>query len=57
MFYSYFFQLGNSTSNLLEVLHGGRPKDEEPHVKKSAKKNSEKIDYIVKVDLVGGINK
>jgi len=44
-------KLGNSTSNLAEVLHGGRPKDEEPHVKKSKTKNSEKIEYIVRVDL------
>ena len=49
-------QLGNSTSNLLETLHGGRPKDEEPHVKKNAKKNSEKVDYIVSVDLVSGLS-
>jgi len=50
-------KLGNSTSNLLEVLHGGRPKDEEPHVKNTARKNSDKVDYIVKVDLEAlGIN-
>jgi len=44
-------QLGNSTSNLLEVLHGGRPKDEDPHVKKSVKKKKEKTEYIVRVNL------
>jgi len=44
-------KLGKSTSNLAEVLHGGRPKDEEPHVKKSARKNSDKVEYICKVDL------
>jgi len=44
-------ELGKSTSNLLEVLHGGRPKDEDPHVKRSIKKKKEKIDYIVRVSL------
>ena len=34
-----------------EVLHGGRPRDEEPHVKKSARRKKD-IDYILKVDLV-----
>lgn len=43
-------QLGRSNSNLLEVLHGGRPRDEEPHVKKSARRRKD-IDYILKVDL------
>ena len=40
-----------STSNLNDVLYGGRPKNEEPHVKRTTKKKSEKIDYIVRVDL------
>ena len=35
-----------------EVLHGGRPKNEEPHVKKIKKRTYEKIEYIVRVDLV-----
>merc|ERR1719334_2366430 len=43
--------LGSSTSNLLEVLHGGRPKDEEPHVKKVRGKHGEKITLILNVDL------
>ena len=34
-----------------KVLHGGRPRDEEPHVKKSARRKKD-IDYILKVDLV-----
>lgn len=42
--------LGSSTSNLLEVLHGGRPKDEEPHVKKVRGKHGEKITLILNVD-------
>ena len=48
-------KVGSSTSNLAELLHGGRPKDEEPHVKKSGKKkgDDENIEYIVRVDLVG----
>merc|ERR1711915_53055 len=42
----------HSTSNLLDLLHGGRPKDEEPHVKRSvAKKDNDGIEYIVRVDL------
>jgi len=45
------YQLGNSTSNLMEVLHGGRPKDEEPHVKKSVKKKKENVEYICRVNL------
>jgi len=50
-----------SPSNLAEVLHGGRPKDEEPHVKKSGKKKKEgeedAVEYIVRVDLESlGIN-
>lgn len=35
-----------------EVIYGGRPKGEEPHVKKSVKKKEERIEYIVRVDLV-----
>ena len=40
-----------------EVLHGGRPKHEEPHVKKIKKRTYEKIEYILRVDLESlGIN-
>ena len=46
------FQLTKSTSNLNDVLYSGRPKAEEPHVKRTTKKKSEKIEYIVRVDLV-----
>ena len=42
----------HSTSNLLDLLNGGRPKDEEPHVKRSlAKKDNEGIEYICRVNL------
>ena len=34
------------------MLHGGRPRNEEPHVKKSMKKYGEKVDLILRVDLV-----
>jgi len=44
------YELARSSSNLLEVLHGGRPRDEDPHVKKSARRKKD-IDYILKVDL------
>jgi len=44
------YDVARSNSNLLEVLHGGRPRDEEPHVKKSARRKKD-IDYILKVDL------
>jgi len=37
---------------LNEILHGGRPKGEEPHVKKSVKKKEERTEYILRVDLV-----
>ena len=36
----------------MEMLHGGRPRNEEPHVKKSMKKHGEKVDLILRVDLV-----
>lgn len=48
----YRFQLTKSTSNLNDVVYSGRPKTEEPHVKRTTKKKSEKIEYIVRVDLV-----
>ena len=39
--------------NLSELVHGGRPKDEEPHVKKSqARKDGDGIEYILRVNLV-----
>jgi len=44
-------ELTKSTSNLNDVLYSGRPKAEEPHVKRTTKKKSEKIEYIVRVDL------
>ena len=39
---------------LAESLHKGRPKDEEPHVKRAPPKkgNESGIEYIVRVDLV-----
>jgi len=48
------FQLSKTSSNLEEVIYGGRPKGEEPHVKKSVKKKEERIEYILRVDLVNG---
>ena len=47
-----FFQSNSSQSNLMEMLYGGRPRNEEPHVKKSMKKYGEKVDLILRVDLV-----
>ena len=44
-------QLAKSSSNLNEIVYGGRPRNEEPHVKRSVKKKEEKIEYIVRVDL------
>ena len=44
-------ELTKSSSNLNDVLYGGRPKNEEPHVKKTTKKNETTIEYIVRVDL------
>ena len=40
--------------NLLDSVHGGRPHNELPHVKKSIKKHREKVDLILRVDLVRG---
>lgn len=38
--------------DILEDLHGGRPKDEEPHVKRSvSKKGKDGIEYLLRVDL------
>jgi len=34
-----------------EITHPGRPKDEEPHVKRSIKKKKEVVEYLVRVDL------
>jgi len=36
---------------MLEMLHGGRPRNEEPHVKKRMGKHGEKVDLILRVDL------
>ncbi len=44
--------MSKSSSNLNEIVYSGRPKNEEPHVKKSVKRKSERIEYIVRVDLV-----
>ena len=41
----------DTTGLLGEVAHPGRPKDEEPHIKRSVKKKQEVIDYLVRVDL------
>ena len=38
--------------NLVDCLYGGRPHNELPHVKKSMKKYGEKVDLILRVDLV-----
>ena len=46
-----FFQLAKSSSNLNEIVYGGRPRNEDPHVKRTVKKKEEKIEYIVRVDL------
>ena len=51
-FASSFLKMSKSSSNLNEIVYSGRPKNEEPHVKKSVKKKSERIEYIVRVDLV-----
>ena len=46
------FQLSKSTSNLNDVVYGGRPRGEEPHVTRKIKKKIEQVEYIVRVDLV-----
>ena len=43
--------MAKSSSNLNEIVYGGRPRNEEPHVKRSVKRKEEKIEYIVRVDL------
>ena len=45
-------QADASRNNFCGVLHGGRPDDEEPHVKKTLKRVGVKIDLILRVDLV-----
>ena len=45
-------QVGNSSNSLCEALHGGRPADEEPHIKRTMKRGGVKIDLILRVDLV-----
>ena len=44
--------MAKSSSNLNDIVYGGRPRNEEPHVKRTMKKKMEKIEYIVRVDLV-----
>merc|ERR1712012_1507910 len=43
--------LMETTALLNEVAHPGRPRDEEPHIKRSVKKKKELIEYIVRVNL------
>ena len=51
------FQFGGSVTNLGgELTHAGRPRDEDPHVKRSVKKKQERIDYLVRVDLVSQVD-
>ena len=45
-------QVGNSSNSLCEALHGGRPADEEPHIKKTMKRGGVKIDLILRVGMV-----
>ena len=43
---------GQEQTGLLgELTHPGRPRDEEPHIKRSVKKKKENIEYIVRVNL------
>ncbi|TRY67218.1 hypothetical protein TCAL_15846, partial [Tigriopus californicus] len=49
--------LAKSSSNLNDIVYSGRPRNEEPHVKKTTKKKSEKIEYIVRVDLLFDLDK
>ena len=44
-------EMADTAGLLGEVAHPGRPKDEEPHIKRSVKKKQEVIDYLVRVDL------
>lgn len=44
-------ELTKSTSNLNELTHNGRPRGEDPHVKKTTRKKEDKVEYIVRVDL------
>ena len=46
-------EVSNRSNNLCGALHGGRPADEEPHIKKTLKRVGVKIDLILRVDLVG----
>ena len=52
-----FFQISKSTSNLQEITFSGRPRGEDPHVKRSIKRKQEHVEYIVRVDLVSIIIK
>ena len=45
-------QADASRNNFCGVLHGRRPDDEEPHIKKTLKRFGVKIDLILRVDLV-----
>merc|ERR1711892_1019828 len=44
-------QAHSSNNNLLNCVHGGRPVNELPHVRKSPKKKQKKVDLILRVDL------
>jgi len=44
-------ELSSEQQVMLEMLHGGRPRNEEPHVKKRMGKHGEKVDLILRVDL------
>jgi hypothetical protein len=44
--------LAKSSSNLNDIVYSGRPRNEEPHVKRTTKKKTEKVEYILRVDLV-----
>ena len=41
-----------TSNNMRGALHGGRPSDEEPHIKKTLKISGVRIDLILRVDLV-----
>jgi len=49
--WSEMAELTKSTSNLNELTHNGRPRGEDPHVKKTTRKKEDKVEYIVRVDL------
>lgn len=44
-------EMTDTVGLLGELAHPGRPRDEEPHIKRSVKKKLEVIDYLLKVNL------